>query len=168
MDNEKPEEKIETYDEKRKVGILSGKPPSDVKFGPRRKAPMYYAGEFYGRHVIQYPDVERHKNGALPSKRNKHMRRIIRGALKRTFSRVERGLKLPRAMQAQAREIARDEKKSTRWARRLYDQELAIHRTLPNEPSRAQRRGYARKLKREGKQDAISQLVDKMTTGVKL
>lgn len=160
MDNEK----IETFDEKRGVGIASGKPPSDVKFGPRRKAPMYYAGETYGRHVINYPDVERNVNGSLPSKRNKFARRIIRGALKRRFSSVERGLKLPRAMQAQAREIAKENHKSTRWAKRLYQQELAIHRTVPNTPTRSQ----ARALKRAGKTDAISQLVDRMTTGVKL
>lgn len=144
--------------------------------GLRRRAPEYYAGETYGRHVIHYPDVERYPNGALPSKRDKFMRRLIRAALKRKFSKVESALKLPRAMKAQAHELARGEKKSTRWARRLFDQELSIHQPVyvPDQKQlramrterRKLKRAEKRKLKRAGKQDAIAQLVDR-TVGEK-
>lgn len=168
------QEKIETYDAKRRVGILSGKPPLEVKAGPRRRAPQWYAGETYGKRrmgrtwpktrgrSIQYPDVERYANGVVPATRNKHMRRLIRGALKRKFSRVESGLKLPRAMLEQARLIAKEQGKSARWARRLFKKELAIHQPVyvPSQKELRALRTAKRKLKR--KQDAISQLVDKM------
>lgn len=164
---DKPE-KIKTYDETHQVGILSGKPPT-VAQGPRRRAPAFYAGETFGRHIINYPDTERYPNGALPSTRNKIMRRIIRGALKRRFSKVEQGLKLPRAMQAQARELAAEQIKGAekraargRWARRLFTRELAIHQARPGEATRKQRRAYAKLLKKHGQKDAIAQLVDKM------
>lgn len=170
------EKKIETFDEKRGVGILSGKPPLEVKAGPRRRAPMYYAGETYGRRrigrtgaktrgrAIQYPDVERYPNGALASKRDKAARRLIRGALKRKFSKVETALKLPRAMLAQARLIAKENGKSPKWGRQLYEKELAIHDPVyaPSQTELRALRTAKRKLKRQGKQDAISMLVDKM------
>jgi hypothetical protein len=167
------DEKIETFDEKRKVGILSGKPPSEEPIGPRRRAPMYYAGQTYGRRrigrtggktqgrEILYPDVERYANGAVPGKRDKLARRVIRGALKRSFSSVERALKLPRAMKEQARLIAKEQGKSSQWALRLFDRELAIHETV-YAPSKKELRAM-RTAKRKGKKDAISQLVDKMT-----
>lgn len=182
-------DEIKTFDEKLGVGILSGKPPTKPQ-GPRRRPPAYYAGETYGGRnrlspkansrpfsnsvrkgpgrPMNYPDVERYPNGALPATRNKHMRRLIRKAFKRHHSTVEKALKLPRAMMAQARLIAKENGKSSRWARRLFERELAIHMPLPNEPTRAQRREYAKRLKKEGKKDAISQLVDKMSSGVKL
>lgn len=132
--------------------------------GPRRRAPKFYVGETYGRHKINYPDVERYPNGAVPGVRNKHMRRIIRGALKRSFSSVEKARKLPQAMLEQARLIAKENGKSSRFARRLYAQELAIHQTVyaPTKPELRAMRAKNRKLKREGKKDAISQLVDRM------
>jgi hypothetical protein len=72
-------------------------------------------------------------------------------------------------MQDQARELARTEKKSTRWARRLYDKELAIHQPVyaPSHKELRAIRTAARKAQREGRaagvvDDAISQLVDKM------
>ena len=156
------EEKIETFDQERGVGIASQQPPLEVKAGPRRRPPAFYAGETYGKYRIQYPDVERYNNGVVPGKRNKFARRVIRGALKRKFSRIESALKLPRAMQAQAREIARDNKKSTRWARRLYAQELSIHAPVYVPADLRALRTAKRKLKRQGKQDAIAQLVDRM------
>ena len=126
---------------------------------------MYYAGEIYGRRRMHYPDVERHANGTIPGVRNKHMRRLIRKAFKRHHSKVEKGLKLPRTMLEQARLIAKENGKSARWARRLFAKELAIHQPMPNDPVRTQRRAYAKRLKKEGKKDAISQLVDKMAAG---
>lgn len=178
------EEKIETFDAKKGVGILSGQPPSSRALGPYRKAPLYYAGETYGRRHIQYPDVVRYPNGALPSTRNKAARRVIRAALKRKFSKVETALVLPRAMKMQARELAseRTEKIAdyhngnrstyfastsgdTRFARRLYAQELAIHEPVyaPSSKELRAMRTAKRKLKRQGKPyDAISSLVDKM------
>ena len=171
------DEKIETFDKEKGVGIASGKAPTETQ-GPRRKAPAFYAGEFYGTkpainpltktriripRAINYPDMERHANGAHPGKRNKLMRRVIRGALKRRFSKVERGLKLPRAMFAQAVEVMRDEgRKGSRAARRLFAKELAIHTPQPGEPTRAQRRAYQKLLKKQGRKDAIAQLVDSM------
>lgn len=154
---------------------------SDPVYGPRRRAPHYYVGEHYGnepiggtvpggvRHTkprqIQYPDVERHPNGAIPGVRNKIARRIIRGALKRRFSRVERALKLPRAMMAQAREVARDEKKSPAWARNLYLKELSIHQTVyaPDQKALRAMRTEKRRRERRGEVDAIEALVDRMS-----
>ncbi len=170
------DEKIETFDEKRGVGILSGKPPTKWQ-GPRRRPPRYYAGETYGKRrlgrtrakmlgrLINYPDVERHANGSLPAIRDKPARRLIRGALKRHYSKVEKSLKLPRAMLAQARLIAREEKKSAKWAKRLYARELTIHETVfaPSGKELRKIRTAKRKLKREGKKDAITQLVERMT-----
>lgn len=153
----------ENFDPKTGTGIASGKPPTAPQ-GPRRKAPMFYAGETWGRHHVQYPDVERYPNGALPSKRNKFARRLIRGALKRQFSSVEKALRLPRAMKAQALEVARDSGKSTRWARRLFDNELAIHQPVyvPSQKELRAIRTEKRRLKRQGKVDAITALVEKM------
>ena len=171
------DEKIETFDKEKGVGIASGKAPTGFQ-GPFRKAPAFYAGEFYGTkkvisaltkrtvrvpREINYPDMERHANGAHPGKRDKLMRRVIRGALKRRFSKFERGLKLPRAMLGQAIEVMRDEgRKGNRAARRLFAKELAIHRPQPSEPTRAQRRAYQKLLKKQGRKDAIAQLVDAM------
>jgi hypothetical protein len=141
-----------------------------LKFGPARRAPAYWAGETYGRHKVQYPDVERLANGTVPSTRDKPARRIIRAALKRRFSRVERALRLPRAMMAQAVEIINTQhaQKSTsakmRRARRLLAMELAIHRPVyvPSTPELRALRTQKRKDKRAGRGDAISQLVDSM------
>lgn len=151
-------EKIETYDEIKQVGILSGKPCEERPVGPRRRAPVFYAGETYGRRRMHYPDVERHGNGVVPGVRDKFMRRLIRKAFKVHHSKVEKALKLPRAMFEQARQIAKEEKKSSHWARRLFEKELALHQAAPNKPTRAQRRA----LKRAGVKDAISQLVGAM------
>lgn len=162
-------EAIKTFDEKHGVGILSGKPPSDVKLGPKRRAPRYYAGETYGRHLINYPDVERYGNGVLPAIRDKAARRVIRGALKRRFSTIEKALKLPRAMKAQARELVHDDHREkstsaqTRRARRLYAMELAIHAPAHVPLDLRALRTAKRKLKRQGKVDAISALVDRMS-----
>lgn len=130
--------------------------------GPRRRAPMFYAGETYGRRRVQYPDVERYANGVLPSKRNKIMRRLIRSALKRKFSTVETALKLPRAMLEQARLIAKENGKSSRWARALFAKELAIHQPAYVPADLRAERAERRRLKRAGKKDAIAQLVDRM------
>jgi hypothetical protein len=162
MDDKK--DKIETYDPVRRVGILSGQRPNETKLGPMRRAPEYYAGETYGRHIIHYRDVERYGNGVLPSKRDKHARRIIRKALKRKYSAFEQAVKLPRAMLAQAKEIAKSEKKSVRWAHRLFAKELNIHQPVyaPDGKTLRKMRTEARRLKRRGGKDAISQLVDAM------
>lgn len=162
------DEKIETFDAVKGVGILSGQVPNEVKLGPARRAPEFYAGENHGRRKVQYPDVERHANGALPSARNKVARRIIRGALKRRFRRVEQALKLPRAMLAQAVEIIQEQHptKSTsakmRRARALLAMELAIHSPVYVPADLRALRTQKRKDKRAGKGDAISQLVDSM------
>lgn len=164
------EEKIETFDEKRGVGIRSGQPPTKWQ-GPRRRAPRYYAGERYSGHRINHPDVERYPANYVPalrgktaSIRDKAARRIVRGALKRHYSSVEKALKLPRAMLEQARLIAREEKKSPRWARRLFEKELAIHEPVyvPSQKELRAMRTAKRKLKRQGKVDAITALVDRM------
>jgi hypothetical protein len=133
-------------------------------YGPKRRAPTYYAGETYARRILNYPDVERFPNGGIAGIRDKAARRLIRSALKRKFSKVEKGLGLPRAMKAQAREVARADGKSTRWARRLYEQELAIHQAVyvPSQKETRAIRTQKRKLKREGKLDAIGALVDRM------
>lgn len=136
--------------------------------GPRRKAPEWYAGEtFCGRHV-QYPDVERYPNGALPSKRNKLMRRVLRGALKRKFSRIESARQLGQGMLLQAYELARDEepRKSGRWARRLFAKELKIHTPVyaPDGKTLRKIRSERRARLRRGEHpDVIAALVDKMT-----
>lgn len=137
-------------------------------YGPRRKAPTFYAGEFYGHRMMLYPDVERYANGAVAGMRNKAARRMIRKAFGQHFSRVEKGLKLVRAMKAQAVEVINDEhydKSRTaqaRMARRLLAQELAIHQAVYVPENLRALRTARRKLKREGKQDAISQLVERM------
>lgn len=129
-----------------------------------RRAPQYYSGTHVGKHVTQYQDVARYGNGVIPGVRDKAARRIIRKALKKRFSSIERALDLPRAMQAQAREIARDVGKSTKWARRLYDKELKIHQPVFSLTKKQRRaiRSEARKRKRKGEPDAIAQLVEKM------
>jgi hypothetical protein len=137
-------------------------------YGPRRKAPMFYAGETYGRRKMLYPDVERHSNGATSSTRNKAARRLIRKAFKQHHSRVEKGIKLVRAMKAQAVEVIGDEHydrsktAQARMARRLLAQELAIHQPAYVPENLRALRTARRKLKRHGKQDAISQLVERM------
>lgn len=162
---------IKTYDEVKRIGILSGKPPTEVKAGPRRRPPRYYAGEVYAGHRINYPDVERYDNGAVPGIRDKAARRIIRGALKRRYSKVERDRRLGQGMLAQARELAHDENPRAkscakgRWAKRLFERELAIHQERTASLGRSQRRAIDRKLKKAGKKDAISQLVDAMVGG---
>lgn len=161
-------------DEKPETGV---NPVEEMKpvSGPRRRAPMFYAGETYGhvrasggektfrRRQVQYPDVERNANGSVPGIRNKFMRRLIRGALKRKFSTVESARKLPQAMLEQARLIAKENGKSSRWARQLFAKELAIHRVAYVPSDLRAERTKKRKLKREGKKDAIAQLVDRMT-----
>lgn len=145
--------------------------PVGPMHGPRRRASRYWAGETYGGHIIQYPDVERRPNGTVPSIRDKAARRLLRGAYKRKFSRVESALGLPRAMQAQAREIISDEyaEKSpsarSRRARRLFAQELAIHQPgwVPSQKQTRAIRTEKRRRKRAGKVDAIGALVDRMT-----
>ncbi len=133
--------------------------------GPGRPAPMHYAGETFGPHVVQYPDVERYPNGALPSIRSKPMRRIVRGALKRKFSKVEQGRKLIHGMTAQAYEIARDEKASGRYARRLLAKELKIHQSVYAPDGKTLRKIRTEKrarLRRGEPADAISALVNKL------
>lgn len=134
--------------------------------GPRRPAPMFYAGEAYGPRGVQYPDVERHPNGALPAIRNKHMRRVIRRALKAKFSSLTKPLRLAQGLLAQAYEVARDEKKSGRWARRLLAKELAIHQAAyvpSHDELRKQRTAKRARLRKGLAGDAISALVDKMS-----
>lgn len=136
--------------------------------GPRRKAPAFYAGETYGRNRVQYPDVERWPNGALPSKRDKLARRVIRGALKRTFSSLTKSLKLAQGLRAQAYEAARDEQpkgaKRGRRARRLLAKELAIHQIVYVPADlRAERTAKRKRIRAGLAGDAISALVDRMT-----
>lgn len=148
---------------------LRGPRLPDAPFqGPARKAPEFYAGETYGPNTIQYPDVERYPNGALPSKRNKFARRIIRSAFKARFSSLTKPLRLARGLRAQAYEVAKDDQPKTakrgRWARRLLAKELAIHQPVyaPSGPELRKMRTQRRKELRAGKKDAISQLVDAM------
>ena len=122
--------------------------PAPVFYGPLRRAPAYYAGNTYRGHHINYPDVERYGNGVMPGKRDKAARRVIRAALKRLHSRIEKALGLPRAMMAQALEIAKEQKKSVRWGRRLFDQELKLHTPAPQPVTRAAARAEKRRLKR--------------------
>ena len=172
--------------EDKNIGPLSGLPPTEVQ-GPRRKAPGYYIGETvggrlrpkgtrgaqhdqmkFGGNRVNYPDVERYPNGAIAGKRNKAARRIIRKAFMKAGSRVEKNIRLSRAMKAQAREIVHDdhEDKSrtaqSRRARRLYEAELALHQTVyvPDSKELRKMRTARRKQKREGRKDAIAKLVD--------
>jgi hypothetical protein len=135
--------------------------PAEV-YGPRRRAPHYYAGESRGRHVMNYPDVERYPNGALAGRRDKLARRVIRAAFGRHFSSVEKGIKFARALKAQAYEVA----PNGHAARRLLAAELAIHQTVyaPSQKELRALRTERRKLKRQGKLDAIGQLVEKMAS----
>lgn len=123
---------------------------SDKKYGPYRKAPQYYVGETIGSRQVNYPDVERYPGGRIPGVRNKLARRRIRGAMRRTFSAIERGLLRARALKAQAMELARDDKKSTRWGRRLFDRELALHQPvqMPNQKEARAMRTAARRKRR--------------------
>lgn len=169
-------------DKNENLGPLSGLPPTAPQ-GPRRRAPIYYAGEHYGRRSMQYPDVERNRDGSMPGIRDKHARRIIRAAFKRQTTRVERGLRAAREMKRQARQLADDrdvkiEDKhngnrstyfastsgETHWANRLFAKELAIHQPVyaPSKKELRKMRTAARKAKRAGKLDAIGQLVDRM------
>lgn len=184
------------YDEEKKVGVLSGKAPTEWQ-GPRRKAPRYYAGLTYGRfrgrgsygksarrstslvkhkRPMVYPDTEHNKNGSLAGIRNKAARRLIRGAFKRQTSSVERGIKFARALKAQAVELVRQEPKHkgkspsalSHIARKLLEAELSIHEPVwvPSKKEIRAMRTQKRKDKRAGKLDAIGQLVDKMNSGV--
>jgi hypothetical protein len=141
---------------------------TELPYGPRRKAPAFYAGEAYQGHPLQYPDVERYPNGALPARRDKLARRIIRGALKKRFSSLTKSLRLAQGLRAQAYEAARDEQpkgaKRGRWARRLLARELAIHQPVyaPTKKELRKTRTQKRKDARAGKVDAIGQLVDAM------
>lgn len=135
--------------------------------GPRRKAPAFYAGETYYGLNIQYPDVERWPNGALPAKRDKGARRIIRGALKKKFSSLTKSLRLAQGLRAQAYEAARDDQpsgaKRGRWARRLLAKELMIHQTVYVPADLRALRTEKRKRLRAGLAgDAIGELVDRM------
>jgi hypothetical protein len=151
------------------TGPLSGKEPTDPQ-GPRRRAPMYYVGETYGRRPINYPDVERYNNGAIAGIRDKAARRLIRGALKRTHSKVEKGVKFARSLKAQAVEVITDEHAErspmarSRMARRLLAEELAIHQEVyvPSKKEIRKMRTQARAQKRRGGQDAIGKLVERM------
>lgn len=158
--------------------------PSGPKYGPARKAPAFYAGETYGTvkvktpsgatgrvpRRIQYPDVERHPNGALPATRNKFARRLIRKGLKETFSSVTKSLRLARGLRVQAYDASKDDQpkgaKRGRWARRLLAKELAIHTPVyvPTQKELRAMRTTKRFRARKGeKGDAISQLVDRMS-----
>lgn len=144
--------------------------------GPGRPAPMHYAGETFGPHVVQYPDVERYPNGALPAKRNKIARRLVRAALKRTYSATTKSLRLAQGLRAQAYEAGRDRArdfivrretppKIGRWARRLLAKELAIHQTVYAPDSKTLRKIRTAKRARIRKglvADPIAALVDKM------
>lgn len=156
------------------VGPLSGRPPTEPQ-GPRRRAPVYYAGETIGRNRINYPDVERYANGAIAGIRDKQARRLIRSKLIRRGKDLESGLQLARAMKAQAIEVVRDEHKKKsraakqRMAKRLFAQELAIHQPVyvPTKKQIRAARTENRKRARKGLppltsiNDAISQLVDR-------
>jgi hypothetical protein len=154
----------ETYDAVRGVGILSGMPPNEVCLGPLRRAPAFYAGKTYKGQKIQNHDAERYRSGAIVGTRNKAARRLIRKALKRRYAKTERAPQLARDMQAQAAEVAKAEGKSNRWARRLYEKELAIHQPVyaPTKKELRKMRTQKRKDARAGKVDAIGQLVDAM------
>lgn len=145
------------------VGPLSGRPPTAIQ-GPRRRAPRYYAGEIYGRHHVNHLDVERNADGSVPGIRDKSARRIIRKAFGRSFSRVEKRINFAREMKAQALEVARDEKKSTRWGLRLLAKELAIHQTVycPDKKTIRAMRTAKRKLTRKGQKDFITQALEKL------
>jgi len=142
-----------------------------MKHGPRRKAPVVYIGEHVGKYRTMHQDVERNANGSLSGIRNKISRRIIRAAFKRSHSRVEVQIANARALKTQAFEVARENKKSTRWARRLVDKELTIHQPVyaPDQKALRTMRTAARKAKRRGEakpiDDAISAVVDRMSTG---
>lgn len=151
-------------------------PPSEPEpapvAGPSRRAPMFYAGERYAGRRMQYPDVQRYPDSYVPalrgkpvSARNKFMRRLIRKAFKTHHSSVDKALKLPRAMLEQARLIAKEEGKSSRFARRFFERELALHDTVyvPSSQELRSIRTQKRKDKRAGKKDAIAQLVEKMS-----
>lgn len=166
-EDEKPEKYPETYDAVRGVGILSGQPPNEVKLGPLRPAPAFYAGEKYKGQRIQNPDVERHGNGAVTGTRNKAARRLIRKALKRRYAKTERAPQLARDMAAQAYDATRVEgTKRGRAARRLLAAELAIHQPVYVPSDLRALRTERRKAERAGKKDvvvdAIGQLVDEM------
>lgn len=169
--------------DKKPIESLPPNVPAAIS-GPRRRAPMYYVGETYGRkkartiegattfadgrrvtspRSMQYPDVERNPNGSVPGIRNKFMRRLIRKAFKVHHSKIEKALKLPRAMLEQARLIAKENGHGSKWARRLFARELAIHQEAEQQPIRAQRRDHQRRLRRAGKKDAIAQLVERMS-----
>jgi hypothetical protein len=164
-------------------GPLSGREPTAPQ-GPMRRAPRYYIGKTVGgrwrpkgtrgkQHARQmrlggrntmHRDTECYPNGAVAGIRDKAARRLIRSAFKQSHSSFTKPLRLARAMKAQAFEVAADEKKSARWARRLLAKELAIHTPVyaPDKKTIRKMRTAARKAKRAGKHDAISQLVDSM------
>ena len=142
---------------------------SDKFTGPARRAPAFYAGETYGQRDIHYPDVERypdhypkHLAGKPVSKRNKIMRRLIRGALKRQFSKVERARKLGQTMLEQARLIAKENKRGSYFARRLFAKELAIHQPVYAPSDLRAERTARRAAKRRGEKTALEKLVGAM------
>lgn len=133
-----------------------------LSHGPLRKAPAYYIGEHVGAYRVVHRDVERYPNGAMPGVRDKGARRLIRKAFLRNASSVEKALRRVRAMKVQAFEIARDQKKSRQWARRLFAAELALHQPV-FVPDARKARTEKRKMKRRGEKDAIAKLVDRMS-----
>lgn len=150
----------------------------ETPHGPLRRAPRYYIGETVARMRVTYPDTERHPNGALPGIRDKAARRVIRKAFLRRESKVEKGLRTARAMQAQAREVVGDEHYDrSRYARaklaeKLYQKELAIHVPVfvPTKKQIRVMRTEARKAKRAGAKhaspidNAIDAVLDKFGT----
>lgn len=108
--------------------------------GPLRAAPTYYIGETYGRHILVRADVARYQNGIVAGIRNKLARRVLRGAVGRSEGGVNAGLRLARALMVQAREVAKEAGKSSRFARRLYEKELALHQPARQPKTRAERR----------------------------
>lgn len=109
--------------------------------GPRRRAPRYYVGETVGRRPINYPDVQRYPNGALPGIRNKLARRRIRAALMRANSTIE-------ARVAKARHLRLTiPSYNSHEAKRLFEKTLSLHMPAPSYDSRALRTEF-RKAKR--------------------
>lgn len=178
---------LEVFDDKNGVGIRSQRPPTAPQ-GTRRKAPLYYAGETLGDRLrgplqknstnrvhkaiiggrsINYPDVQRYDNGAVPGIRDKHARRMIRKAITRVHSRVEVSIHKARELKNEALAQAREEKKSTRWGLRVLAQELALHQPLDvpsgkeiramRTEARKKQRAYRKEQKRIAKIEAMSQ-----------
>ena len=148
------------------TGPLSVREPTAPQ-GPRRRAPHYYVGETCGtkrgkgsygrgtgtmrrtrsvaqvRHTryVNYPDVQRYPNGALPGIRNKLARRRIRGALMRANSTIEARVRRARQLRLSIPSYNSHE------ARRLFEKTLSLHMPTPSYDSRALRTAF-RKAKR--------------------